>query len=148
MGKKLECKSCSFTTSYVGALKQHIKRKHSSDIENLNCSDCPKKFKCKTGLKVHFKRFHSNEVIRTPCSICKMTINGGKYQMNIHMRKHTGERPYECPHCRKRFKYKTWTFSHSCFGKILNKKYPCPKCERQFTQKVNLQGHIKRIHKE
>lgn len=39
---------------------------------------------------------------RFPCSVCGKEF-GRKYNMETHMKIHTGERPFQCEVCKKRF---------------------------------------------
>lgn len=72
------------------------------------------------------------------CHICNKYF---KCNPKMHIKLHTGEKPYECDQCRKCFSRKHHLNLHlkSHTGE---KPYQCDICHKYFTKKHNLQMHI------
>ncbi|XP_075716909.1 zinc finger protein 212-like [Rhinoderma darwinii] len=111
--------------------------------------------------------FHQRGQTFIICSVCGKTFcNNSSFQM--HMRTHTGERPYKCSHCDKSFIRRSHLKIHlrthtgerpykcrqcdksfrdnSCFARHQRihtgeKPYQCSTCGKHFRKKSNLKDH-------
>ena len=140
--QEYNCSQCEHTSKFKGNLDKHIRTKHK--LEKYPCSSCPYKatmrsllcdhemaihkgilhecnecrqqFTFKVALRKHIKLKHSEESLGVDCETCFLRLSC-KAALKVHMRKHTGERPYKCE-----------------------------KCEESFRQPVHLKNHLHNVH--
>nr|XP_013189857.1 unnamed protein product [Amyelois transitella] len=75
------------------------------------------------------------------CKMCGSRFSNSS-MLQIHKRTHTGEKPYECDVCHNRFAVKSHLQRHSKTH-TGEKPYECNVCRSRFTSNSNLQGHLK-----
>ncbi|KAJ0065707.1 hypothetical protein NL108_016868 [Boleophthalmus pectinirostris] len=80
------------------------------------------------------------------CSFCEKRFSTNQ-SLQIHIRVHTGERPYSCPVCEKCFTQKAHLKTH-IRTHTKEKPYSCSVCLRSFMHKVSLNLHMEKTHPE
>ena len=78
---------------------------------------------------------------RKGCVVCGREFPNYAKVM-VHMRTHTGEKPYGCDQCRMRFQQKSNLKLHMRTHSG-EKPFRCDQCVRRFSQKSNLKIHLR-----
>jgi len=94
--KQYRCTVCDkrFTTKRY--LTIHSRRHTGEHL--YSCSQCEKSFSYPSGLYSH-KNIHTSKYKCTECGKCCEDSNA----LAVHRRSHTGQKPFECTVCSKRF---------------------------------------------
>ncbi|KAM8866498.1 uncharacterized protein ACB058_007389 [Synchiropus picturatus] len=108
------------------------------DYITLICSQCGRRCSSKRGLTQHKNNCSGGSF---PCSICGKCFTQRRY-LQIHMKIHTGEKPFSCLQCGKCFKNKNTLKTHV---KIHTGEKPlsCSECGKCFSRKDYLMNHMK-----
>ena len=99
-GRKInKCDICGKVFAGTNDLRKHL-RIHN-DERPYECPTCKSRFRQSGCLKNHIASQHGTDVVFV-CDLCKKQFPITE-RLRLHMRIHTGERPYQCLICMKSF---------------------------------------------
>ncbi|XP_068994982.1 zinc finger protein 131 isoform X2 [Embiotoca jacksoni] len=152
------CNKCDRSFKLYYHLKQHLKT-HLGSLEKPHvCSHCGKAYTREGALKQHISTFHfdAEELSQNQkpqkkvhvCEYCKKHFDHFGH-FKEHLRKHTGEKPYECPDCHERFARNSTLKCHmaACQNgagakKGRKKLYECQVCSSVFNSWDQFKDHL------
>lgn len=152
------CNKCDRSFKLYYHLKQHLKT-HLGSLEKPHvCSHCGKAYTREGALKQHISTFHfdaeelaQNQKAQKKVHVCEYCSKNFDHfgHFKEHLRKHTGEKPYECPDCHERFARNSTLKCHmtACQNGIGAKKgrkkiYECQVCSSIFNIWDEFKDHL------
>ncbi|KAL1132228.1 hypothetical protein AAG570_010185 [Ranatra chinensis] len=128
------CESCGEVRFFIWHI--HVSM-HEEQKHGLQCKDCGAELADGRSLLEHRQNVHGLNMTRLfPCVECGKTF-GSRSSQQIHVRVHTGEKPYGCRYCWKAFADGGTLRKHERIH-TGEKPYVCPVCSKAFNQRVNL----------
>lgn len=163
----LDCPVCSSQAKHLGGLRQHMKRQHKLDSQEIAeklravrvrdrtvyqdthksqlevvCPECNKVFKGKYNLRHHIENWHkSGDHL---CNVCGDEFDLKGKLKNHHAAHHGKDHSGVCPICSKEMKNLK---SHMKDVHTVEKQI-CPHCARTFNHKKHLTAHITTAHSD
>ena len=138
--KTLQCDRCGQKFFYKSSLNSH-KQKHLGIC--YRCMECGKRLSRKSSLRQHIQSVH-RKIKRHPCSFCELAFYW-KDSLKVHLRTHTGEKPFQCTLCPAKFVKKKYLRKHVRIH-TGEKPYACDDCSQSFACLSSLKFHRKKHH--
>ena len=126
------------------------------NVATVQCKQCQNKFKNVRSLHAHIRNIHirnngykQKEVpikdSSYECHICKKVFKhkNAKHSLQIHLRIHTGEKPYSCTSCERGFADQSALINHEKTHDLNRETISCEYCGNCFYEKKNLRHHLK-----
>lgn len=135
-----KCSICLKVFKGLNDLRKHL-RIHS-DERPYQCPEagCGKRFRQAGCLKNHRASQHGTDIIFY-CDLCGKQFPV-KERLRLHLRVHTGYKPYKCNVCQKTFARGGQLSQHMVTHTGV-KKYKCDYCDSKFSCLANLKIHLK-----
>ena len=134
------CTQCGLSCATLPGLRAHT-RAHLA--KRFLCANCNKSFLILSQLRDHVDKGVCTEENRK-CTVCSKVF-AGKHNLELHMRLHNNEKPYECDVCKKSFTQNRSLKEHKLTHRS-ERQFKCPYCDKKFVQKNHLKYHLTSLH--
>ncbi|KAJ8719916.1 hypothetical protein PYW07_011959 [Mythimna separata] len=138
--KKYSCPLCNVLFKYQSNFRKHV-RKHS-EPNRFVCNHCGRTFSVKGNLKSHIDKQHSEK--SGQCTVCSKNVAN----MEVHMWRHTGQRPLKCELCTSSFYEMKSLARHMNYRHKATDRFKCTvkECLMTFPSKPMLDFHVAKLH--
>lgn len=138
--KPFTCEHCGEGFTRQDSLLIHAYKHTGVLYMKYACKDCDKVLNSQSALVMHVKT-HSVKTVFCPEPGCKFSCYL-QSQLRQHIRKHSGEKPFQCAKCGRCF-----ARSNDMKNHVLNiheglRPFKCPACPKQFALVGNLRVHF------
>ena len=113
----------------------------------LCCRYCAGKFPTAKEVKDHQEAVHDQSSYPFSCPVCLRQFKQQAHR-DVHVRIHTGDRPYECEYCRMAFKQSNHLRRHKLrrHSQKCDRPFSCDKCSQRYAQQWDLDLHYRAHH--
>ncbi|KAI5643266.1 zinc-finger double domain-containing protein [Phthorimaea operculella] len=138
--KNFMCPICKLPFKYKNNLGKHMIL-HATP-NSFICNYCGQTFNVKGNLKMHINRKHSEK--SGHCNICLKNVPN----IEVHMWRHTGQRPLKCEYCTSSFYKMQMLARHVNYRHKYPDKFKCSVegCGMTFPAKAMLEFHTAKLH--
>ncbi|XP_059484309.1 zinc finger protein 846-like [Neocloeon triangulifer] len=141
-GQKFVCPVCGRQLASEEGLVRH-QEVHAAQ-RNHCCHLCGRLFQTLTCLLQHVRLQHRPQGTPTYlCPVCQKSFTQ-RAHLDLHVRTHTGERPFGCEQCSARFVSSGQLQRHVAGVHERKKRFKCTHCEKEFLYAHNFKAHLAR----